>query len=67
MDINEKREKANEEIIKKIYDVLGELDKINEQLASWDEWDKTKIIDKAKSVLIDGFEEELTKKEYENK
>jgi hypothetical protein len=61
------KEKANEEIINKIYDVLGEFDKINKQLASWDEWEKTKIIEKAKNILIDGFEDELIKREYENK
>lgn len=45
--------------------VINELISINNQYASWDAWDKTKIIDSALNILKEGYKEELENK-YRN-
>ena len=43
----------------RIIEVINELDAINKEYASWDEWDKTKIIDSSVNALKVGFRKEL--------
>lgn len=58
------KDKAVKEIFKKVDNILSELEEINREYDSWDEWDKTEIISKAKSILLDGFKTEIERRRY---
>lgn len=57
------REKTKEQRLRDIDDavinVIERLDSISNQYASWDQWDKTKIIRKAANVLKTAYEERI--------
>lgn len=55
--------KAYKVLIDRICKVIDELDSINNEFASWDDWEKTKIIDKSRNALCSGFEKEIFEKE----
>lgn len=55
---------AQQQLFERVYKCLEELDNINHEYASWDEWDKTKIIDKARNAIAEGFEKEIMEKLY---
>jgi Cu/Ag efflux pump CusA len=60
--IKKEFEKAMEELTDKVLNVIEELDEINRGYASWDVWDKTKVIDQAVNTLKTEYMEELEKK-----
>ena len=47
------------DIDNRVFRVIDILDDINEQYASWDLWDKTKVIDKAVNTLKEYYEKEI--------
>jgi predicted AlkP superfamily phosphohydrolase/phosphomutase len=61
-ELNRNYEMALKEIFEKVDKVIGELEDINTEYASWDAWDKTKIIDSALGALQKGFMKELEEK-----
>ena len=59
VSISEARNRAVNDIFKKVSGVIDELLEISNEYASWDEWDKADIVSNAKNILSKGFEKEL--------
>lgn len=58
------KEKKIKDIDNGVLNVIDRLHYMNKQYASWDLWDRTKIIDNALSVLKTGYEKELLERFY---
>ena len=62
-EMKKARDKAVKNIFQKVDKIVDKLIKIEDEYCSWDKWERSDIISKAKNVLTTGFKKEFEENE----